>query len=57
MKPLPLGTMPAVLNAANEVAVSFFLEGRMGFTDIPRIVEKTMNLHDSVNAPELDDIF
>jgi 1-deoxy-D-xylulose-5-phosphate reductoisomerase len=51
------GTMPAVLNAANEIAVSFFLDGRMGFTDIPRIVEKTMSLHDSVKTPELDDIF
>ncbi|MBF8222677.1 1-deoxy-D-xylulose-5-phosphate reductoisomerase [Halomonas sp. 328] len=32
------GTAPAVLNAANEVAVDAFLEGRLGFTDIPRLV-------------------
>lgn len=51
------GTMPAVLNAANEVAVSLFLEGRIGFTGISGIVEKTMNLHTPVNSPELDDIF
>ncbi len=51
------GTMPAVLNAANEVAVSFFLEGRTGFNGIPEIVEKTMRLHNSVQSPELDDIF
>ena len=31
------GTMPAVANAANEVAVARFLAGEIGFTDIPRI--------------------
>jgi 1-deoxy-D-xylulose-5-phosphate reductoisomerase len=30
--------MPAVLNAANEIAVDAFLDGRIGFTDIPNIV-------------------
>lgn len=51
------GTMPTVLNAANEVAVSFFLEGRIGFTGIPGLVEKTMKLHNPVKFPQLDDIF
>ncbi|BAO44084.1 1-deoxy-D-xylulose-5-phosphate reductoisomerase [Thiolapillus brandeum] len=37
------GSMPAILNAANEVAVAAFLEGRTGFTDIPRIIGKTMD--------------
>ena len=37
------GSMPAVLNAADEVAVEAFLDGRIGFTQIPIIVEKTMN--------------
>jgi len=32
------GTAPAVLNAANEVAVAAFLEGRIGFMDVPRVV-------------------
>lgn len=36
------GTMPCVLNAANEVAVAAFLEQRIGFMDIPKIVEQTM---------------
>ena len=36
------GTMPAILNAANEVAVEAFLDGRAGFTDIPRIIEAAM---------------
>ncbi len=39
------GTMPAVLNAANEVAVAAFLEGRLPFLGIPRLVEETMAAH------------
>ncbi|MFZ2087156.1 MAG: 1-deoxy-D-xylulose-5-phosphate reductoisomerase [Desulfobaccales bacterium] len=42
------GTMPAVLNAANEVAVAAFLDGRLPFPGIPRVVEETMAAH----APE-----
>ena len=34
-----------MLNAANEIAVALFLEGRIGFTDIPRVIENTMNAH------------
>jgi 1-deoxy-D-xylulose-5-phosphate reductoisomerase len=36
------GTAPAVLNAANEVAVSAFLQGRIGFLAIPALVEDTL---------------
>jgi 1-deoxy-D-xylulose-5-phosphate reductoisomerase len=39
-------TYPAVLNAANEVAVHAFLEGRIPLTSIPEIVEATLDLHD-----------
>ncbi|MEJ2586956.1 MAG: 1-deoxy-D-xylulose-5-phosphate reductoisomerase [Deltaproteobacteria bacterium] len=39
------GSMPAVLNAANEVAVEAFLNGRIGFLDIPSLIEKTMSAH------------
>jgi 1-deoxy-D-xylulose-5-phosphate reductoisomerase len=39
------GTMPAVLNAANEVAVDAFLKGRIKFPDIPRVVAETMAAH------------
>ncbi len=39
------GTMPAVLNAANEVAVAAFLEGRLSFLGIPRVVAETMAAH------------
>ena len=34
-------SLPIVLNAANEVAVASFLEGRLGFTDIPRVIAET----------------
>jgi 1-deoxy-D-xylulose-5-phosphate reductoisomerase len=39
------GTLPVVLNAANEIAVETFLEGKLGFTSIPRVIEATMNAH------------
>ncbi len=37
------GTAPAVLNAANEVAVAAFLDGRIGFTAIAELVERTLD--------------
>jgi 1-deoxy-D-xylulose-5-phosphate reductoisomerase len=46
------GTAPAVLNAANEVAVAFFLEGRLGFWDIQACVRETLNAVES--EPMLD---
>lgn len=39
------GTFPAVLNAADEVAVELFLEGRIGFTDIPELMERVVSEH------------
>jgi 1-deoxy-D-xylulose-5-phosphate reductoisomerase len=39
------GSMPAVLNGANEVAVELFLGGRIGFLQIPSLIEKTMEAH------------
>lgn len=50
------GTMPAVLNASNEVAVESFLEGRIHFDKIPVIINKTMSSHTSKASPELTDI-
>jgi 1-deoxy-D-xylulose-5-phosphate reductoisomerase len=44
------GTMPAVLNAANEVAVQLFLQGRIGFTDIPELVRTALTDHQPVDA-------
>jgi 1-deoxy-D-xylulose-5-phosphate reductoisomerase len=48
------GTMPAVLNAANEVAVHAFLNGVIGFNTIPVIIEKTMEAHMSEPARDID---
>ena len=50
------GTLPAVLNAANEVAVSSFLEKRMRFPQIWQTVEQVMNVHESIAHPGLDEI-
>lgn len=50
------GTAPAVLNAANEVAVAAFLEGRIRFTDIVPVVEKTLEHHDIICNPSLESI-
>ena len=52
------GTMPAVLNAANEEAVAQFLEGRIHFLDIPEIIEVVCDHHknDLMSCPQLDDI-
>jgi 1-deoxy-D-xylulose-5-phosphate reductoisomerase len=48
------GTMLAVLNAANEVAVHAFLDGLIGFTDIPAIINKVMNSHEVKEARQID---
>jgi 1-deoxy-D-xylulose-5-phosphate reductoisomerase len=50
------GTLPAVMNAANEVAVAGFLNGQVRFPDIWQIVEEVMNRHTSVAHPDLDAI-
>ncbi|WP_368860857.1 1-deoxy-D-xylulose-5-phosphate reductoisomerase [Desulforhabdus sp. TSK] len=43
-------TLPAVLNAANEVAVHAFLEGKISFADIPYLIETTMRRHEPSGA-------
>lgn len=47
------GTMPAVMNAADEVAVSAFLQRQIGFTDIPAVVEAVMERHQPITNPDL----
>jgi 1-deoxy-D-xylulose-5-phosphate reductoisomerase len=51
------GTMPCVLNAANEVAVAAFLAGETGFLAIYEIIEKTMQAHTVKMDPKLDDLY
>ena len=50
------GTAPAVLNAANEIAVEAFLGGRIGFMDIAKIVEETLCLHEIRKSPAIDQV-
>lgn len=52
------GSMPAVLNAANEQAVALFLDEKIRFLDIPRLIEVTCDRHQADNCtnPSLDDI-
>ena len=50
------GTLPAVMNAANEEAVRGFLDGGIGFVKIPKIIEKIMARHKSVSNPDLGEI-
>ena len=49
-------TMPAVLNAANEESVTAYLKEQIGFTDIAKVIRKTMDAHQISSAPTLDDI-
>lgn len=47
------------MNAANEEAVTAFLEGRIGFSAIPALVEKVMEIHEKegfVSSPDLETI-
>ncbi|ELR96732.1 1-deoxy-D-xylulose-5-phosphate reductoisomerase [Gloeocapsa sp. PCC 73106] len=52
------GSMPAVLNAANEQAVALFLEEKIKFLDIPRLIESVCDRHQRDNSltPSLEDI-
>ncbi|MGK2943963.1 MAG: 1-deoxy-D-xylulose-5-phosphate reductoisomerase [Desulfuromonadales bacterium] len=50
------GTTPAVLNAANELAVEAFLQGKIAFLDIPRIIGKVVAMHINTEASSLEQI-
>lgn len=50
------GTMPVVLNAVNEVAVGKFLNKKISFLDIERMIEKEMKEHQVIESPDLDTI-
>ncbi len=50
------GTLPAVLNAANEVAVQAFLDGRINFLEISAVVRRTLERHEPVLHPTFDQI-
>ena len=50
------GTMPAVLNAANEVVVNAFLNEKIRFNDIPRLIKSMMEKHNIIKNPVLNEI-
>ena len=50
------GTMPAVLNGANEIAVNAFLNNQIKFTAIPQIIQDTMKEHKINHNPDINDI-
>lgn len=51
------GSMPCVMNAANEIAVEAFLNEQISFLDIYAIIEETMQSHITLIDPELEDLF
>ena len=51
------GNMPCIMNAANEVAVQQFIEGRMRFLDIADYIERAMQTAHFIAKPTLDDLF
>jgi len=50
------GTMPAVFNAADEVAVELFLKGEIDFLSIPKLIKKVMRRHKNKTNPDLNTI-
>jgi 1-deoxy-D-xylulose-5-phosphate reductoisomerase len=50
------GTTPAVLNAANEVAVEAFLQRRLSFPEIPEVIERVLARHHTTPADSLEDV-
>ncbi len=50
------GTAPAVLNAANEIAVESFLTGGIGFLDIPAVIQATLDRHQSRPIGHIDEV-
>ncbi len=50
------GSLPVVLNAANEVAVARFLDGRLAFTDIPAVIERAMDVHRPAEVATLEGV-
>lgn len=51
------GTTPCILNAANEIAVDKFLKGKIGFTQIPEIINEALNKIENHKMPDIETIF
>jgi 1-deoxy-D-xylulose-5-phosphate reductoisomerase len=50
------GTYPTVLNVANDLSVNLFLNNKIKFLDIEKIIEDSLNHHSSISSPTIDDI-
>ncbi len=50
------GSMPTVYNAANELAVQYFLEERISFLEIPELIEASMGVHRVIANPDVEEI-
>jgi 1-deoxy-D-xylulose-5-phosphate reductoisomerase len=50
------GSLPAVMNAANEIAVKYFLQDKIKFLDIPRLIKEEIDSHNIIKNPDLDEI-
>jgi len=50
------GTYPAALCAADEVAVELFLSRKIGFMDIPKLIEGVLERHHNITHPSLEEI-
>ncbi|MBU1154146.1 1-deoxy-D-xylulose-5-phosphate reductoisomerase [bacterium] len=50
------GSLPCVLNAANEVWVEEFLNHKISFKEIPKVIEKVLSFHQTIENPDLDEI-
>ena len=51
------GNWPCILNAANEVAVEAFLKEKIGFLQIPEVIESTLGRSTYIKAPQLEDLY
>lgn len=51
------GNMPCIMNAANEIAVEYFLNSKIEFLDIPLIIEKAMQTSSFIANPSIEDYF
>lgn len=50
------GTYPAAMNGANEALVAAFLQGKTGYRDIPEMIGRVLDEHDSVSGPGIDEV-
>jgi 1-deoxy-D-xylulose-5-phosphate reductoisomerase len=51
------GSLPCVMNAANEIAVALFLQDKIGYLEIAQLVESVMKHHTLIENPTLNDLF